>query len=170
MIDRRSRVVLWHRSVKYRPTEPSSSRDLYLRTVRTSQWLNAAPYATLFLYQPRKLNSFLEDRRPVADGEIISLSNNRQSSSGSTVFKTGTPRYITTNAMSVFLFDSFRQSLSSIPNCGCCSRVRSIQSNMYVKPFIWIIACIALTVGCDRVNHVRALQHLLPSNLRLTFL
>ncbi len=65
----------------------------------TSQWLNAAPFATCFCISVVSGPSSWRVEGQLPDGELITLAHYRLSSGQSTVFRTGTPRYITNNVM-----------------------------------------------------------------------
>ncbi len=93
---------------------------LVLADGTTSQWLHAAPYETCFCIAVRSEHASWKIEGLLPDSEVVTLSHYRKTSSGSRVFKSGTPRYITKNAM-------------------CGSSIRFLSSGRQSAPGGWVI-------------------------------
>ena len=93
---------------------------LVLEGGMTSQWLHAAPFETCFCIAVRSEHASWKIEGQLPDNEIVTLSHYRKTSSGSRVFKSGTPRYITKNVM-----------------CGL--PIRFVSSVIQSDPLVWVI-------------------------------
>ncbi|QDV85476.1 hypothetical protein TBK1r_44900 [Stieleria magnilauensis] len=93
---------------------------LVLEDGTTSQWLHAATFETCFCIAVRSEHASWKIEGLLPDQQVVTLSHYRRTSSGSRVFKTGTPRYITKNVM-----------------CGL--PIRFISSVPQPDPSIWVV-------------------------------
>ena len=97
-----------------------SIERLVLEEGTTSQWLNVGPYLTCFCIAVECKPASWKIEGLLPDGEVVTLSHYRKTSSGSRVFDPGTPRFITKKVM-----------------CGL--PIRFVSSVVQPNPVVWVI-------------------------------